>query len=62
MPNLLNLLIGVIVLALIVYIAFWVLGQIPMAQPVRAVITGVIAIILLLILIQYLGYVNIFGF
>jgi hypothetical protein len=53
-----SLLITVLILALIMYLVFWALGQLALPQPIRAVIIVIVAIILILILTQYLptGY------
>lgn len=59
--SLINLLIGLLGVVLIVYLIFWVLGRIPMPEPARTVITGVTALILLLILLNWVGAVNWFG-
>jgi len=60
MESLLTLLIGVLVIALIAYIVFWVLNQIAMPQPARAVIVGVVAIILLIFLLRFAGLLAVF--
>jgi len=51
----LELLIWVIVLCLVVYLLFWILGQIPMPQPVRTVIIVLVALLLLVYLVQRFG-------
>lgn len=52
MESLVMLLVWVLVLALIVYVIFWALGQIPLPQPIRAVIVVIVAIVLLLFLVN----------
>lgn len=47
--------IWLIVLALVCYILFWVLGQIPMPAPVRVMITVVVALVILVYLLQRSG-------
>lgn len=51
----LSLLIWIIVVALVVYLLFWLLGQIPMPQPVRTVITVLVALLLLVYLVNRFG-------
>lgn len=48
-------LIWVIVLALVCYLLFWVLGQIPLPQPIRTVIVVVVALVILVYLVQRMG-------
>jgi hypothetical protein len=55
MSGLLSLLIAVIVIALICYILFWALAQIPLPQPIRAVITVLVAIILIVWIVNRFG-------
>lgn len=50
-----SFLIWVIVLALVVYLLFWVLSQISMPQPVRTVIVVVVALVILVYLLQRTG-------
>lgn len=45
----------VLILCLVVWFVFFVLGQIPMPYPVRVVITCVVAVVLLLWLLNHLG-------
>lgn len=51
----LSFLIWIIVVALVVYLLFWVLGQITMPQPIRTVIVVVVALVLLVYLVQRFG-------
>jgi hypothetical protein len=55
MSGLLSLLIAVIVIALICYILFWALAQIPLPQPIRAVIVVLVAIILIVWIVNRFG-------
>lgn len=50
-----SFLIWVIVLALVVYLLFWVLSQIAMPAPVRTVIVVVVALVILVYLLQRTG-------
>jgi len=50
-----SILISLLVFALIAYLAFWILGQIPMPQPIRVIVTAIIGIILLLALLSHGG-------
>jgi len=50
-----SLLIYLLVLVLVCYVLFWILGQVPMPQPVRVVVTGVIALIALVYLLRQAG-------
>jgi hypothetical protein len=49
-----SLLIGLIVLCLVVGIAWWIVGQIPIPQPMRWVVTVVFGLIVLLLVLNYL--------
>lgn len=55
MSGLLGLLVAIIVLALICYVIFWILGQIPLPQPMRAVIVVLVALILLVYIVNRFG-------
>lgn len=50
-----SLLIWLIVVALVCYIAFWALSQIPLPQPIRTVIIVIIALVLIVFLLRQLG-------
>jgi Kef-type K+ transport system membrane component KefB len=49
-----SLLIGLIIFALVAYLLWWVLNMIPMAQPIRVVVTVVFVLIVLVALLDYL--------
>ncbi len=49
-----GLLVGLIIFALVAYVLWWVLNQIPMAQPVRVVVTVIFVLIVLLALLNYM--------
>ena len=55
MSDPITLLIYVAVLALLLGLLFWVLGQIPMPQPVRMVITVIVALVVLVWLLRQTG-------
>lgn len=50
-----SLIIYLLVIALIMYLVFWALGQIPLPQPIRTVIVVLIAIILILYIVRRFG-------
>lgn len=50
----LSLLVGLIIFALVCYVLWWVLSQIPMAQPIRVIVTVVFVLIVLVALLNYL--------
>jgi heme A synthase len=52
--KMISLLIGLIIFALFVYVAWWVLNMIPMPQPIRVVVTVVFVLIVLLALMNYM--------
>lgn len=56
--NLVSLVIWLVILGLIFYLVEWVIGQIPLPQPVRVVIRAILALVLILILLQMLGVVG----
>jgi hypothetical protein len=55
MSGLLGFLVAIIILALILYICFWALGQIPLPQPIRTVIVVVVALVLVVYLATRFG-------
>lgn len=55
MAGLAGLLIAIIVLCLIAYLIFYALSRIPLPEPVRTVVTVLIALILLIFIIQRFG-------
>lgn len=55
MDGLLGLLVTIIVVALVLYVVFWALGQIALPQPVRTIIVVVIALVLLVWLLRQFG-------
>ena len=54
--GLINLLIWLIVLAVVVWLLFLIIGMLPLPEPIRTIITVVIALILLLVIVQRLGF------
>ena len=55
MGGLLGLLIWIIIIALVCYVVFWALAKIPLPEPVRVVITVLVALILLVAIVQRFG-------
>jgi len=55
MNSLISLLIYLVILGLIFYIIDWAIGQIPMMQPVRAIVRAIHALILVVYLLEALG-------
>jgi hypothetical protein len=55
MPGLLGLLVALIVVCLVGYILFWALAQIPLPEPVRVVVTVLVALVLVIWIIQRFG-------
>lgn len=53
--GLVPLLIWLLVLALVVWAVFLVLGMLPLPQPSKQIITIILAVIFLLVLLQHLG-------
>ena len=54
MPELVHLLIWVLVLGLVFYLAYWVIGLIPLPEPFGVVARVILGIIALLVLISVL--------
>lgn len=48
----LELLIAIVVLCLIAYLLFWALSKIPLPEPVRVVVTVLIALLFLVFIVQ----------
>ena len=53
--ELLSMLIALVILALVVYLLFWLLGQFPMPQPVRVTITVLVALGVFVVLLRMFG-------
>lgn len=51
----LSLIVYILVLALVCYLVFWILGQIPLPSPIRTVVVVLIALILLLYIVRRFG-------
>jgi hypothetical protein len=54
--SLIALLIWLIVLAVVVWLLFLIIGMLPIPEPIKTIITVVIALILLLVIVQRLGF------
>ena len=54
--GLISLLIWLIVLAVVVWLLFLIVGMLPLPEPIKTIITVVIALILLLVIVQRLGF------
>lgn len=50
----LSLLVGLLIVCLVIALAWYIVGLIPMPQPIRTIVTIVFAIICVLVLISYL--------
>lgn len=50
-----NVLIQLIVAGLVLYVVYWILGQLPMPQPIRTVILVVLGILAILWFLQFFG-------
>ena len=55
MAGLAGLLIAIVILCLVAYLIFWALAQIPLPDPIRTILTVLIALILLVFIIQRFG-------
>ena len=54
----LELLIAIVVLCLIAYLLFWALSKIPLPEPVRVVVTVLIALLFLVFIVQRFGLLS----
>lgn len=54
--GLISLAIWLLIAAVIIYLVFLVIGMLPLPEPIKTIITVVIALILLLVIIQRLGF------
>ena len=52
MSGLLGLLVAIVVLCLVAYLVFFALAKIPLPEPVRVVVTVLVALIFLLFIVQ----------
>lgn len=52
MSGLITLPITVVLVALVIYIIYWALGEIPLPQPIRTVIWVVVALIIVLYILN----------
>jgi hypothetical protein len=52
MSGLLGLLIAIIIIALICYVVFWALAQIPLPEPIRVIVTVLVALIFLIFIVR----------
>lgn len=53
--GLISLLVWLLILALVIWCVFIVLGMIPLPNPIRQIITVILALIFLLVLLSHLG-------
>lgn len=54
--GLVSLLIWLLILCVVVYLLFFILGHLALPEPVRTVIVVIVALVLLLVLVQRLGF------
>lgn len=54
--GLISLLIWLLVLCVVIYLLFFILGHLALPEPIRTVIVVVVALILLLFLVNRLGF------
>lgn len=50
-----NLLIGLLILALIIYVVYLIVGMLPLPEPAKQIVMLILAVIFLIILLQKLG-------
>ncbi len=55
--GLISFLVWLLILALVIYVVFLVLGMLPLPAPAKQIITVILAIIFLLVLLSHLGVV-----
>ena len=55
MEGLLGLLVWVVVVCLLAYLVFYLLGMIPLPEPARVVVTILVALIFLIFIVQRFG-------
>ena len=53
MSGLLGLLVGLVFLALVVYLLWWLINMIPLPQPIRIIITVLFVLICVVMLLNY---------
>lgn len=53
--GLVSILIWLLVLAIVVYVIFLILGMLPIPEPIRTILCLVVGLIILLLLVQRLG-------
>jgi len=54
--GLIHLLIGLLILACVIYVVFLVLGMLPIPQPIKNILCIILGLIFLLVLLNYLGF------
>ena len=54
--GLVSLLIWLLVLCLVIYVVFLILGMLPIPEPAKKIVTIILAVIFLLVLLQHLGF------
>lgn len=54
--GLISLLIWLVVLAIVIWLVFLIIGMLPLPEPIKTIVTVVIALILLLVVINRLGF------
>ncbi len=50
-----SLLVGLLILALVVYVAFIIVGMLPLPEPVKQIVVIILALVFLVMLLQRLG-------
>lgn len=56
--DLISLIVYLVIIGLVFYLIDWLLGQIPLPQPIRVVVRVLMALFLVVILLQMLGVVG----
>ena len=51
-------LLGLLIFALVAFLAIWLVRQIPLGEPFRTIILAVVVIILLLVLLENVGMIG----
>jgi hypothetical protein len=59
MPDLIYLLVSLIIIALVCYLLWWALSQIPLPQPIRTVVVVLFVLVVVLYLVRQFGLLQV---
>lgn len=51
-----NILVSLLVLALVIYVCYLIVGMLPLPEPAKRIVSLILAVVFLVMMLRYLGF------